>query len=85
MFQAMGNTVPSLIASVLRIVLVAVPAVVLSRRPDFQLVWIWYLSVGSVFAQLALALFLLRREFTRRLVFGEVTPGAAAPDTLAAT
>ncbi len=74
MFQAMGNTVPSLISSTLRIVIVGVPAVLMSRMPGFQLSWIWYLSVGAVYAQLALSLFLLRREFGRRLQFG---PAAA--------
>jgi putative MATE family efflux protein len=69
MFQAMGNTVPSLIASGTRILLVAVPSILLSRTAAFQLNWIWYLSVGAVFVQLALSMFLLRREFTRRLTF----------------
>jgi putative MATE family efflux protein len=69
MFQAMGNTVPSLIASGTRILLVAVPAIVLSHSTGFQLNWIWYLSVGAVFIQLALSMFLLRREFGRRLTF----------------
>ena len=69
MFQAMGNTVPSLVASGARILLVAVPAILLSRSPGFQLRWIWYLSVGAVFVQLALSMLLLRREFTRRLAF----------------
>jgi Na+-driven multidrug efflux pump len=69
MFQAMGNTVPSLVASGTRILLVAVPAILLSRTPGFQLNWIWYLSVGAVFVQLTLSLLLLRREFRRRLTF----------------
>ena len=37
MFQAMGNTMPSLIASAVRILLITVPAVLLSRLPGFQL------------------------------------------------
>jgi Na+-driven multidrug efflux pump len=69
MFQAMGNTVPSLVASGTRILLVAVPAILLSRTAGFQLNWIWYLSVGAVFIQLALSMLLLRREFRRRLTF----------------
>jgi putative MATE family efflux protein len=69
MFQAMGNTIPSLITSSLRIVLVAVPAIILSRSPNFHLNWIWYLSAGSVFAQLGMSMYLLRREFRKRLVF----------------
>ena len=34
MFQAMGNTLPSLIASFVRIVIFAIPAFLLSRLPD---------------------------------------------------
>ena len=67
MFQAMGNTVPSLIASAARIAVIAIPAVLLSRLPGFELRWVWYLSVLSVFLQLTLSMLLLRREFTRKL------------------
>jgi len=74
-FQAMGNTVPSLIASVARIALVTVPGVILSRLPGFELRWLWWLSVASVFVQLILAMVLLRREFARRLAW---TGGASA-------
>ncbi len=70
MFQAMGNTMPALLTSTARIVIVAVPAILLARLPGFQLRWIWYLSAGAVVAQLALSLLLLRREFERRLQFG---------------
>jgi Na+-driven multidrug efflux pump len=69
MFQAMGNTIPSLVTSGVRILLVAVPAILLSRTADFQLRWVWYLSAGAVVVQLALSLLLLRREFNRRLTF----------------
>ena len=67
MFQAMGNTMPSLIASVSRIVVIAVPALLLAGMPGFELSWIWYLSVGAVLLQLAIVLTLLRREFRLRL------------------
>ena len=69
MFQAMGNTIPSLLASAVRIVVVAIPAVLLSRMAGFQIHWIWQLSVGSVFLQLVMSMLLLRREFGRRLAF----------------
>ena len=69
MFLTLENTVPSLVASGTRMLLVAVPAILLSRTAGFQLVWIWYLSVGAVLVQLALSMLLLRREFTRRLTF----------------
>ena len=77
MFQAMGNTVPSLIASAVRILLVSVPAIALSRLPGFQLRTIWYLSVAAVLVQLALAMYLLSREFRGRLSFAVQTVRAA--------
>jgi Na+-driven multidrug efflux pump len=67
MFQAMGNTIPSLIASFSRIVIIAIPALMMARLPGFELRWIWYLSVGAVLLQLAIVLMLLRREFRVRL------------------
>jgi putative MATE family efflux protein len=69
MFQALGHTLPALMASFSRIVIVAAPAFLLSRLPGFQLHWIWYLSVVAVTVQLVLNLLLLRREFRRRLSF----------------
>jgi putative MATE family efflux protein len=85
MFQAMGNTMPSVATSLVRIVVVAVPVLVLSRSPGFALTTIWYLAALSVFVQLGLALLLLRREFGRRLRFvapsmvdGMPTPVATA-------
>ena len=42
MFQALGNTVPPLITSVSRITLIAIPIIVLSRQPGFDLKTIWY-------------------------------------------
>jgi putative MATE family efflux protein len=75
MFQAMGNTIPSLITSTIRILVVAIPAVILSRMAGFDLTWVWYLSVLSVLIQLGLSMLLLKREFDRRLNF----PLAPAP------
>jgi len=75
MFQALGNTIPSVIASLIRIVLIGVPAVILSRMPGFQLTWLWYLGVGAVLVQLIVSLGLLQREFRKRLSFG----GSAIP------
>ena len=72
MFQAMGNTVPPLIASFTRILLVAIPAVLFARMPGFELRWVWYLSVGATFLQVAMNLLLLKREFRARLRFANV-------------
>ena len=74
MFQAMGNTKPSLIASGVRVVVVAIPVFVLSTWPGFRLSWVWYLTIVSVTLQLALSLWLLRRELATRLAFDAPLP-----------
>jgi len=67
MFQAMGNTMPSLFASAARIIVIILPALLLARLPGFRPTTIWYLSVAGTVVQLGLAMWLLRREFARRL------------------
>lgn len=67
MFQAMGNTWPPLAASFGRLVLVAIPAIAVSRLPGFELRWIWYLSAAAVLFQVLTVLWLLQREFRVRL------------------
>jgi putative MATE family efflux protein len=69
MFQAMGNTIPSLITSAARILIVAVPVLLLAGTPGFALRWIWYISAAAVVVQLAMNLLLLKREFRLRLNF----------------
>lgn len=68
-FQGMGNTLPSLASSALRLLLFAVPAYVLSHRPGFQLVHVWQIGVAAVSIQFVVNMVLLRREFGRRLAF----------------
>jgi putative MATE family efflux protein len=80
-FQAMGNTLPPLASSFSRLILFAVPAYWLSRQPAFQMWHVWYLSVASVVVQTCTNLWLLYREFGRKLVF-ESRP--AAPQWAAA-
>lgn len=67
MFQALGNTVPSLATSAARMLVAILPAIVLSWQPGFQIHWIWYLSAVSVIVQLTLSLALLRRELRLKL------------------
>jgi Na+-driven multidrug efflux pump len=67
MFQAMGNTLPSFLASFARILLVSVPVLLLATTPGFSLTWVWYLSVMSTVVQMLMALLFLRREFRARL------------------
>lgn len=75
MFQALGNTMPSVISSGTRMITFAIPAVWLSTRPGFQIRHVWILSVATVTLQLAISLLLLRREFRRKL--GQPAPGFA--------
>lgn len=75
MFQALGNTMPSVISSATRIMTFAVPAMWLSTRPGFQIRHIWMLSVATVVVQLTVSLLLLRREFRRKL--GQSSPTLA--------
>jgi putative MATE family efflux protein len=78
MFQALGNTLPPLAASFARILLVAIPAILMSRVDGFELRWIWYLSVASVVLQAAIVLWLLQREFRLRLAPFETLPSSSA-------
>jgi len=80
-FQGLGNTWPSMIASAVRIGLIVVPAWILSRRPDFHLHALWWLAVGAVAIQMFLVLLFLRREFARKLEMP--APVAAAAETAA--
>jgi putative MATE family efflux protein len=80
MFQALGNTWPSLISTSLRIVIFMIPALWMSRQPGFQLLQLWYLSVATVIVQMIANLLLLRWQFRERLgaaAEGKVAAGAA--------
>lgn len=66
MFQALGNTVPSLISSATRLLTYAIPALWLARQPGFTLTHVWTLSVVTVAMQALFTVWLLRRELQRR-------------------
>jgi putative MATE family efflux protein len=74
LFQALGNTVPSLLSSASRLLTFVLPVLLLSTLPHFTLNQVWYLSVASVALQALTSLALLQREFRRRLA----PPAAAA-------
>jgi putative MATE family efflux protein len=67
MFQALGNTWPSLASSMARLVIFTVPAIFLSRMPGFHLQQLWYLAVFTGFAHAVVAFLLLRREMNLKL------------------
>ena len=66
-FQALGNSVPPLIASATRTMIMIVILLVISRLPGFSLAWIWWVSVATIGLQLGLNLWFLKREYQSRL------------------
>jgi putative MATE family efflux protein len=81
MFQGLGNTIPPLLSSASRLVLFALPALLLSRTPGFDIKLLWYLSVGSQTLQACLNLWLLRRELHKKLRFEDGTDFVPASAT----
>jgi len=67
LFQALGNTLPSLLASATRLLTFAIPAVLLARYSSFELRHLWYLSVATVAIQAVVSWWFLRNEFRRKL------------------
>ena len=67
MFQALGNTRPVLLSSATRVFTYSLPAIWLSTRPGFRMEYVWYLSIAATMLQAGLSLWLLRREFRKRL------------------
>src|SRR5437868_3683873 len=70
-FQGIGNTLPPLFSSMTRLVLFALPALLISRMPGFEIREVWYLSVGSIVLQMCANLLLLRHQLRKRLRFEE--------------
>jgi putative MATE family efflux protein len=67
LFQAIGNSVPPLIASAARTTTMIALLVVLADADGFKLKWIWWLSVLTILLQLGLNLWFLKREYRGRL------------------
>jgi putative MATE family efflux protein len=70
-FQGIGNTLPPLFSSMTRMLFFALPALLISRMPGFEIREVWYLSVGSIVLQMCANLLLLRHEMRKRLRFEE--------------
>jgi Na+-driven multidrug efflux pump len=71
-FQGLGNTVPAVLSSSTRIVSFVAPALWIAAQPNFALVQLWYVSVASMTSQALVSLWLVRREFQRRLGAAQV-------------
>jgi Na+-driven multidrug efflux pump len=67
LFQALGNSWPSLISSGSRLITYLIPAIWLGWQGHFELRHLWYLSGVSAMLQGALSLLLLQQQFRRRL------------------
>ena len=67
MFQAIGNTVPSLVASGTRLVTFALPAIWLSSQSWFELRHLWFASVATVALQAGFAWWMLSVEMDKKL------------------
>ncbi len=67
LFQALGNSWPSLISSGTRVALYLIPAIWLGSRGHFELRYLWYASAVTVPLQAVLSLVLLHQQFRQRL------------------
>ncbi|HEX8584063.1 MAG TPA: MATE family efflux transporter [Allosphingosinicella sp.] len=67
MFQAFGDTRPSLFSSSARMLTFVLPALWLARQPGVELRHLWYLSVASVSIQALTSLALLHRQMRMKL------------------
>ena len=67
MFQAMGNTWPSLISTGSRLLTFILPAIWLSRQPSFRIEQVWHLSVVTVALQAITSLVLVRMQLRSRM------------------
>jgi len=67
MFQALGNTWPAFMSTATRLVTFAIPAIWLSRQPNFHIDYVWYLSVATVTLQTIISVILVQQQLRRRM------------------
>ena len=77
-FQGLGHTIPAVLSSASRLVSFLVPALWLASSPQFQLIQLWHVSVASVTLQALVSLWLVRREFRKRVPLAAASPAAPA-------
>ncbi len=73
-FQGLGNTIPAMLSSGIRLAVFVPLAVWLAAQPEFHLDEVWWLSVSTVWLQATVSYLLMRQQFKRRLV-DEPRPG----------
>jgi putative MATE family efflux protein len=67
MFQALGNTIPALLATATRLITFIIPLLWISGQDWFQLKHVWYASVITVGLQAGVSWWLLHRKMESRL------------------
>jgi len=53
----------------------AIPAIWLSRQPNFHIDYVWYLSVATVTLQTIISVLLVQQQLRRRLPMSAVIAG----------
>ena len=67
-FQGLGNTIPAMLSSGIRLAVFVPLAVWVAAQPEFHLDEVWWLSVSTVWLQATVSYLLMRQQFKRRLV-----------------
>ena len=75
-FQGLGNTIPAMLSSGVRLAVFVPLAVWVAAQPEFHLDEVWWLSVTTVWLQATVSYLLMRQQFKRRLV-DDPRPAAA--------
>lgn len=71
MFQAIGNTWPSLANAAFRMLLFVLPALWLAQQPWVHIEYFWYWSIATVLLQAFLGVVLIQWQFRKRLPVAE--------------
>jgi putative MATE family efflux protein len=77
MFQALGNTLPSLYSSATRLITYSVPVIWMTTQPWFTLNHIWFLSVATVVLQTIVSFVLVQKQMRVRLSALAAAPAPA--------
>ena len=77
MFQALGNTLPSLYSSATRLITYSVPVIWMTTQPWFRLDHVWFLSVATVVLQTIVSFVLVQKQMRVRLSALVAAPAAA--------
>jgi len=84
MFQSLGNTLPAMLSSGIRVLSFAIPGWWLHNQPGFELRKLWYLSVATVTLQMFISAGLMVREWRKAAVRIARTAPSTVPDPAAA-